>query len=273
MIKEKSTDRLDKGRILADLRSSMFSRNLILREKMDSTNLFAKDLARHGAPEGTLVLAEEQTAGRGRQERRWLSPAYVNLLFSILVRPSLPMDRAFVLTMILAIAVIDSVKALYGLDTLIKWPNDLYIGNRKLGGILTEFSAGEGGIDYVVLGLGLNVNWNPGEEGGLLHPATSIRAESGAPVSRNELLVAILKRFEYDYGRLSPAEMGELYRRWNDLSMIMGREVDIHSREEHIRGTVRRIDPTGALIIQDAGGEERKILSGDVSRWSGWDQA
>lgn len=272
MFRENPSDRLDKGRILEALGDSMFSGNIVLREKMDSTNLFAKELARHGAPEGTLVLAEEQTAGRGRLERRWVSPGYVNLLFSILVRPSLPMDRVFVLTMILAIAAVDGIKALHRLDALIKWPNDLYIGNRKLGGILTEFSAGEGKIEYVILGLGLNVNWNPGDEEGVLHPATSIRVESGTAVSRNELLVAVLKKFEYDYCLLSPGRMEGLYRRWNALSMILGKEVHIRSREEHIRGTVLRIDPSGALIIRDKRGEERKILSGDVSQWSGWEQ-
>ncbi len=259
-------DLLDQRIILNRLSSSsIFSKNIILHKRVDSTNLLAKEMASRGAPEGTVVLAEEQTAGRGRLERQWLSPGYVNLLFSILLRPSLPVDQVFVLTMTLAIAAVDGVEALCGLNALIKWPNDLYIGDRKLGGILTEFSTRGGKIEYVILGLGLNVNWNPGEGEDIIYPATSIFAESGARVSRNELLVTILKGFEDHYRQLLSGRIEALHERWNRLSMVMGKEVRIHSREGDIRGLALRIDPSGALIIRDEKGEERRIISGDVS--------
>ena len=184
-------DALNKKAILDCLGSSMFASNAILLDTVDSTNRFLKDMALRGAAEGTLVLAEEQTAGKGRMKRRWFSKGYCNLLFSILLRPSLKVDKVFVLTMIMAIATIEAIKVIKDLNTMIKWPNDLYIGARKLGGILTEFTVEAGRIGHVILGVGLNVNWNPGEQAGLLYPATSIQAESGRSVSRNGLLASV----------------------------------------------------------------------------------
>ena len=266
MPQEDLRDFLDQNLILNSLSSSsIFSGNIIIHKRVDSTNLLAKEMASRGSPDGTVVLAEEQTAGRGRLERRWLSPGYVNLLFSILLRPSIPVERVFVLTMILAIAATDAVKAMAGLSALIKWPNDLYTGDRKFGGILTEFSTREGKIEYVILGLGLNVNWNPGAEEDTIYPATSIFAESGARVSRNDLLVAILKGFEDYYRQVLSGRIEALHERWNQLSMVTGKEVRIRSREGDIMGLALRIDPSGALIIRDEKGEERRILSGDVS--------
>ena len=255
-------DALDRKTILDGLGPSMFSRNIVLLRSVDSTNLLAKDLASEGAPEGTLVLAEEQTAGRGRMERRWLSPGYKNLLFSVILRPSIPPERVFVLTMILSIAVIDGIRHP---KVMIKWPNDLYIGNRKLGGILTEFSVKDGKVEYAVLGLGLNVNWNPGEQAGLLYPATSIQAESGRSVSRNGLLVEILHVFIKYYEETLSGRTEDLYRRWNDLSMVLGREVTVDLNGEILTGRADRIDRSGALLLKDGSGREHRIWSGDVS--------
>ncbi|MFC1868039.1 biotin--[acetyl-CoA-carboxylase] ligase [Thermodesulfobacteriota bacterium] len=265
MSRETQTDALNKKAVLARLGTSMFATNVILHNSIDSTNRYARDMAGKGAPEGTLVLAEEQTAGKGRMERRWLSKGYSNLLFSVLLRPSLTVDKVFVLTMIMAIATIEAVKVMKSLNTMIKWPNDLYIGQRKLGGILTEFSVRDGVVGHVILGIGLNVNWNPGEDHGLLYPATSIFAESGSRVSRNELLAGILKEFEGYYKEVLTGRTEDLYRRWNELSLIMGKEVNIESNGEKIRGMALRIDHQGALIIRDGRGKERKVLSGDIS--------
>lgn len=167
--------------------------------------------------------------------------------------------------MILALATIDVVGEVSGLFPMIKWPNDLYVGRRKLAGILTEFSLRDGETDYVILGLGLNVNWKPEDEKEISNQATSIFAETGIKFSRNDLLVKILKLFEkYYYGVLS-GRVDDFYKRWNDLSLITGQEVEIESAEGKIRGKVIRIEYDGALIIEDNKGEEQKILSGDVS--------
>jgi len=256
---------LDKALILKGLEGTIFSRNFIFYESISSTNTLAKEQAINGAPEGTVVLAEEQTAGKGRLARRWLSPGQENLLFTILLRPLLNADNIFSLTMILAISTIDTVNELTGLDVLIKWPNDLYINKKKLAGILTEFSLKNGIAEYVILGLGLNVNWMPGEGDGIPYPATSVLAESGVAVSRNSLLISILKRFEETYKKALSGNTEYLHMRWNELSMVIGRDVEIISLDDVIKGKAMAIDREGALILKNSKGEEIRILSGDVS--------
>ena len=250
--------------ILKKLGQSIFTRNLIYHESLDSTNTLAKELGEQEEPEGTLVLTEYQTAGRGRMGRDWFSRGYQNLLFSVLLRPHMPPNQIFVLTMILALATMDATKSVCGLKLKIKWPNDLYVGRKKLGGILTEFSVKGKEVEYAVLGLGLNVNWTPGEEERLLYPATSILTETGLRTSRNELLISILKTFEKYYRKVLNGEIEGFYGRWNEHSLIIGRVVEIASGTKKIRGMACRIDRDGSLVIKDEKGKEQKIFSGDV---------
>jgi BirA family transcriptional regulator, biotin operon repressor / biotin---[acetyl-CoA-carboxylase] ligase len=260
-----TSEQLDRETLIKGLGKSIFSQNLIIYQKINSTNVVAKDMATKGAPEGTIVIAEEQTAGKGRLDRRWLSNSHKNLLFTILLRPSWGADNIFLLTMMLAISAIDETKNIAGVDILIKWPNDLYVGKKKLAGVLTEFSMKEGIAEYVVLGLGINVNWMPGAHDGLLYPATSILAETGKAVSRSDLLMGLLKRFDIAYAKALSGKTDDVYERWNKLSMVIGQEVEIISQDEIIKGKAIAIDRTGALILKNNLGEEVKMLSGDVS--------
>ncbi len=265
MKEDRDSNRLDPDIITGILESSIFSKNMAFHERLTSTNELAKELALKGAPEGTIILTEEQTAGKGRMERRWLSPAYKNLLFSVLLRPGLPVDKAFTLTMILGFSVIEEIKARNRLDVMIKWPNDLCINYKKVGGILTEFSVRKRRLDYMILGLGLNVSWSPGGNEGIIYPATNILAESGLMISRNELLSWILKRFEGYYQKVLSGKTEDLYIRWNKLSTVIGRDVEIISQDGIVTGKALRIDSQGTLILKDDHGEEKRILSGDVS--------
>ena len=252
--------------IQRELGGSRFSLNIVYRAAVGSTNDLAKDLALEGAPGGTVVLTDEQTAGRGRRGRSWLAPSRTNLLFSVLLRPSLSPDRVFSLTMALALACLEAIREETGLQCLIKWPNDLYAGGRKLAGILTEFGGKAGQVEWVVLGLGLNVNWCPkGEIAVPGSPATSILAETRETFSRNGLLVQILKRFESHHERLLSGGVSDLYRRWNEHSLVMGKEVVIESEERRILGKAVRIDENGALILEDERGKRHTITHGDVS--------
>ncbi len=260
-----SMDSIHPHTILDKLGSSLFAQNIIFHRSLDSTHTLAKELAAQGAPEGTLVLAEEQRAGRGRMGRRWISPGYVNLLFSLLLRPKIHKDQVFVTTMILALATMEAIKSRTGLTSRIKWPNDIFVAGKKLGGILTEFSMSHEDIDYVVLGLGLNVNWSPDQTQEDSNPATSILAETGSKISRNDLLVSILMTFEIYYGQVLSGRIEDFYRTWNEASMIIGRNVEIVSPKEKTHGKALRIDRNGALVIQDNAGKERKIISGEVS--------
>lgn len=256
-------DALEPEYILDQLGPSLFSENIIFRKTLDSTNRLAKELARQGAPEGSVVLTEKQTAGRGRKGREWISPGHRNLLFSLLLRPTLPPHEVFSLTMILALAACEAVREKTGLDVLIKWPNDLYVGEKKLAGILTEFALKGEGIDYVILGLGLNVNWNP-----TTSQSTALLLETGRNISRNDLFVGMLKRFEEYYTDISPGQIARYYEKWNALSLIMGKDVEIESDQKRIQGKALGIDHDGALIIRDLKGREKKIRNGDVTvKW------
>jgi BirA family transcriptional regulator, biotin operon repressor / biotin---[acetyl-CoA-carboxylase] ligase len=260
-----STEPLNKDVIIKALKGTIFSQNLILYQTIDSTNTVTKNLAMKDAPEGTVIITEEQTAGKGRLDRKWFSQSNKNLLFTILLRPPWGVENAFLLTMTLAISAIDEIKNLAGLDVLIKWPNDLYVGKKKLAGMLTEFSMKDHMVDYIIIGLGINVNWTPGEQDGLLYPATSILAETGRTTPRNELLAGILNRFDANYKKALSGETDFLHQRWNEVSLITGKEVDIISPEETIKGTAISIDKSGALILRNNLGKEVIVLSGDVS--------
>jgi BirA family biotin operon repressor/biotin-[acetyl-CoA-carboxylase] ligase len=225
----------------------------------------AKDLAVGGAPEGTVVVADEQTAGRGRMGRVWLSPAQGNIYVSVLLRPRFEAEQVFVLTMIFALAAIEGVEKMCGLNPMIKWPNDLYVGGQKLGGILTDFSVKGNAVDYVVLGLGLNVNWNPKEEDKILYPATSILAATGSKFSRSNLLAGILRIFENHYQSVLGGNIDVFYEKWNERSMLLGRPVEIKTTDGSVFGKALRIDRKGALVIEDNKGKERIVFNGDVS--------
>lgn len=260
---------LNLDRIKAGLISSLFGVNIVYVSALGSTNDLAKDLALGGAPEGTVVLTEEQTAGKGRRGRSWLAPSKTNLLFSILLRPALSLNRVFSLTMALALAALEAVEGETGVPCRIKWPNDLYAGARKLGGILTEFAGKEKQVDWVVLGLGLNVNWCPEQGKETPWPAaTSILSETRERFPRDGLLVQILRRFESHLVRLLSGAGEDLYRKWNQCSMVLGKEVVIESEGSRMTGKATRIDENGALILEDGEGRRHVITHGDVSlRW------
>lgn len=167
--------------------------------------------------------------------------------------------------MVMALAGSDAVKKMTGLSPLIKWPNDLYVEGKKMGGILTEFSVKAREVEYVIVGLGLNVNWSPQEDEALLYSATSIFAETGKRGSRMDLLVEILRSYEADYSRVLAGGIEGIYKRWNDLSMITGREVTVDLGQETIQGRVKKIDKDGSLVIIKKDGRIEKIQNGDVS--------
>jgi BirA family biotin operon repressor/biotin-[acetyl-CoA-carboxylase] ligase len=174
-------------------------------------------------------------------------------------------DRVFVLTMVLALAALNAVNKVTGVKAMIKWPNDLYVGTKKLAGILTEFSVKGKQVDWAVLGMGMNVGWHPEVPEGSGAPATSLLEETGQRVSRNDLLLEILTGFEALYRDVVRGSMKALYDGWNQNCLILGKAIVIESDLERIEGRALRIDDCGALIIEDAKGDQRRILTGDVS--------
>jgi BirA family biotin operon repressor/biotin-[acetyl-CoA-carboxylase] ligase len=174
-------------------------------------------------------------------------------------------DRVFVLTMVLALAGVKAVKKVAAVEAMIKWPNDLYVGPKKLAGVLTEFAVRGKQVDWVVPGMGINVAWRPDapEQGGV--PATSLQEETGQRASRNELLIELLTEFEGLYKEVVGGNMEGLYEEWNRNCLVLGKAVVVATEKERIEGKALRIDDCGALILEDAEGNERRILTGDVS--------
>ncbi|MCF8130378.1 MAG: biotin--[acetyl-CoA-carboxylase] ligase [Deltaproteobacteria bacterium] len=249
------------------LENCLFGKRVIFRDTLGSTNVFLKELAQKGAVEGTVVIADEQSAGLGRLGRQWFSKKGENLLFSVLLRPELPASKIFSLTMRFALAGIDAIHEISGLNAMIKWPNDIYIGQKKIGGILTEFSVMEGMVQYVILGMGLNVNWKPELEQTLLYSTSSILNETKRRVSREGLLCKLLKGLENNYN-VAKGDMEEregLFERWNEKSLVLGKTVTVETGKERVEGKVKGIDRDGALMLITADGQKRKFVCGDVS--------
>jgi BirA family biotin operon repressor/biotin-[acetyl-CoA-carboxylase] ligase len=237
-----------------------------------STNEEAKRLAANGAREGTVLVADEQTAGKGRLGRGWSAPANSCLLMSLLFRPTLSPAQAPRLTMLCSLAAAEAIEEDSGLAVAIKWPNDLVIPQsssaahpyRKLGGLLTETAISGGTLLFAVVGMGINVNLDPAELGPVMTPATSLSAELGRPVDRAALLVDILQRIEDRY----PQVAGEqLCSDWARRLVTIGQRVRVTSAgaREPVEGVAEGVNPDGMLYVRDLAGNLHLIAVGDVT--------
>jgi BirA family biotin operon repressor/biotin-[acetyl-CoA-carboxylase] ligase len=232
--------------------------------EIDSTNSRARELAEQGAGEGTLVAAEHQSRGRGRMDRGWSSPPGENLLFSLLLRPQLPPQQTFSLIMLASVSLCRAVQSETGLAAGIKWPNDVYLQGKKLAGILTEFAADSDRLNYVIIGLGVNVNWFPEQLLPGAQPATSLQQEAGRRISRVGLLASFLNQAEELYQEAERKGFGFLRGEWDGLSLVRDRPVKIETGKETWRGVARGIDDQGALIVDLEDGRQMLFHTGDV---------
>ncbi|MBC7264950.1 MAG: biotin--[acetyl-CoA-carboxylase] ligase [Chloroflexi bacterium] len=249
--------------IKARLTTATVGRNFIYLPQTGSTNEVAKQLAGQGAPEGTLVIAEEQTAGKGRLGRRWLAPAGTSLLLSLIFYPNLPPTHVGALTMICGLAVLDALEETAGLVGSLKWPNDILLNERKAGGILTELAVRGERIEYVIVGLGLNVNLRPAEVPGLPPDTTSVSEAAGRPVNRGELLLSLLAHVERHYLSLQHGHLP--HREWASRLSTLGQQIVAMTPEGTIVGLARDVDETGALLILTPEGNTVRLLAGDVT--------
>lgn len=229
-----------------------------------STNDEAKKLAQMGAPHGTLVIAEEQTGGRGRLGRKWVSAPGQGIWLSIILRPSLEPSEAPRITMACAVAAAKAIRQEVGVNCLIKWPNDLLIDGKKVAGILTEMSADMDKIHYVVTGIGMNVN-NAEFPPDIEKTATSLKLASGEEVERLKILTQFLSQFEEIYRSLESGEFEAILGEWRQLSCNLGKRVRIIGRNFELEGTALDVDGDGALLIKTDEGQVERVLSGDVS--------
>jgi BirA family biotin operon repressor/biotin-[acetyl-CoA-carboxylase] ligase len=258
-------DRLLPALIKPGLETDILGRQIYYYPVATSTNTLAKEMAAQGACEGTLLIAEEQTQGRGRMGRSWLSPAGKNLLFSLILRPPLSPVQISFITMLSALAVVKTIRVLTSLEALIKWPNDVMINHRKVGGILTEFSAEQDQVIYVILGIGVNLNFDPTSYPEIAQIATSIYLESGQEVDRIKFLHTLLGELEKQYKDLLEGKNASILQEWRSLLMMLNKEVEIISNQETLTGWAEDVDEYGALVLRLASGNQVKIYTGDVS--------
>jgi len=239
-------------------------REIIHMDEVDSTNRMAKDLAIRGVPEGALVIAEKQTRGRGRMDRDWFSPPGGGIYMTIVLRPSLPPAEAPKITLLTGVALAESLREISRIEARIKWPNDIVIKGKKLAGILTELSAEIDAINFVLIGIGVNVNTGEFPES-VQETATSLLIETGQHFSRAPLVRDFLSRFEAFYDESKGRGFDGIIRRWNGLTDTVGRKVRIDAVGREYTGEALRVDTDGALIIRDERGSLHRIVSGDVS--------
>jgi len=260
--------------ILAGLPTRFVGRTVYYWPAVGSTNDELKRLAEAGAPEGTLALADEQTAGRGRLGRTWVAPAGSGLLMSLLFRPAwLAPAQAQQLTMLCALAAADAVTKISGLQPGLKWPNDLLLDGKKLAGVLTELSFAGDRLAWAVVGVGLNVNADfadqpalarasgPGPD--LAGTAISLAMAAGRPVSRLRLLHAYLAGVETRYAMLRSGQSP--HREWAARLATLGQAVVVDAPDGVYQGIAEGVDEAGALLLYQPSGEIARILAGDVT--------
>ncbi len=245
------------------LRTELIGQSIVCYSSIGSTNEVLKGLATQGALEGTLVVADEQTAGKGRLGRKWLAPPGTSLLLSLLFRPNLAPNQAPRLTMICSLAIAEAIEGLTGLSVGLKWPNDIFIWGKKAGGILTESGTTGRRLDYVVVGMGLNVNLAVSTLPELRGPATSLSEELRWEVSRLELLWRILEGIETRYKSLRRGELP--HEEWAARLINLGCEVQVTTTDEVLVGWAEGMNADGALILRTPDGRRRRILAGDVT--------
>jgi BirA family transcriptional regulator, biotin operon repressor / biotin---[acetyl-CoA-carboxylase] ligase len=256
--------------LVADEIRSRLSTRIVGREvycftELASTNLTAMEQGEAGAAEGLVVLADLQTAGKGRLGRRWESPAEVNLYLSILLRPDMPPWEVPRLTFLSAVAAARALQEVARLEVQVKWPNDLLVNGKKIAGLLNEMSAESDAVHHVVLGLGLNLNMTAAQfPPDLRYPATSVLLETGAEVSRLAVVVSLLEQFDRLYDEFLQHGMEPVRKAWQELFAMRGKTVRVESGQSSVTGVVAGIDEDGALLLQLPSGELERVLSGDV---------
>lgn len=260
-----NADILNEAEIRAAMKSQWLGQHVTFLEETDSTNNVVRRMAEQGAPEGTLAVAEIQTAGKGRRGRSWSSPKGSGIWHSFLLRPEFAPEHASMLTLLAAMAVQKSVKDVTGLDCKIKWPNDIVVNGKKICGILTEMSTEEDSIRYVVVGIGINVNTEsfPPE---ISDTATSLKLSLGHELKRAPLIGAVLKSFEQYYSRfMEYGDMTGLMDEYNEMLANRKRQVRVLDPHGSYEGMALGIDKEGCLLVKREDDSVSAVISGEVS--------
>ena len=261
----RSPDLLTPSEVKPLLGTKQLGRVIHYFQTIDSTNSKAYQLALEGAKEGELVIAESQEKGRGRLGRHWFSPPFLNLYLSVILRPNIPPQQASLITLMAAVATVDAIRKFTGLLPLIKWPNDILLRDRKVAGLLNEIHSEMDRVHFIILGMGVNLNVD-----GKMFPkevrtlATSLKKEMGQTISRKAFLQLLLQELEGWYTLFLKEGAAAILKAWRDRAQIKGRRVKVHSFGKTLVGVAVDVDSDGALILETADGERKKIVAGDV---------
>ncbi|BCA79238.1 biotin--[acetyl-CoA-carboxylase] ligase [Desulfuromonas sp. AOP6] len=258
-------DTLIPAEIQANLGTDCVGREVIHFEETESTNRIAHEYGKAGAEEGLVIIAEQQTAGKGRLGRPWISPAGVNLYTSILLRPSILPRWATQLTFLSSVAVARAIEAVSGLQPQVKWPNDVLIDGKKVAGILNEIDAEMEGIHYLVMGIGVNLNMTADQfPDDLRYPATSLALEAGRDFSRLTFARTLYRGLDDLYRTYLQEGFRPIAAEWNLFFAWQGKEVEVDFQDRRLQGTVTGIDTDGALLLRLHSGATERVLAGDV---------
>ena len=265
-ILKESPNRLFPQEILSRLQTRWLGHNICYRDSIDSTNTLAKGLANEGCPNGLVVVAEEQGAGKGRLSRGWISPYAKGIWFSVLLKPPFLPQEASKCTLLAAVAVVKAVNKIAGVHAAIKWPNDILLMGRKLVGILTEMNAEFGHINYVVIGTGINTNATPDDyPEDVKDIAVSVADAATEQFTRVDLLCDILKNMEDLYEKALLDGFAPILEEWRKYSCTLGQEVKVMAPDCTYFGKAEDIDEDGLLIVRKVDGTLEKVMAGDVS--------
>lgn len=260
-----SPDVMTRQELSSLIKTAWAGQKIYYYDIIDSTNTCIKRLGEEGAPHGTLVAADQQSAGRGRRGRAWESPPGGSIYMSLLLRPDISPAKAPMLTLVMALAVAAGLKECTGLEVQIKWPNDIVLKGKKLAGILTEMSTEIDCINYVVIGTGINVNVKslPKE---LSEKATSLFAETGQKVKRSKIIAAVMSHFEASYNIFEKTRsMKELKEQYNSLLVNDNREVRVLGEKAQYDGVSLGINEQGELLVRRKDGTVEAVFAGEVS--------
>ncbi len=262
---QKLPDILAPSLLRSKLGENQIGHRIVHYFKIDSTNDVALKMASRGAPHGTLILAEEQTAGRGRFGRKWHSEKSSGIYSSIILRPALPPSAAPILTLMAGVAAHRAVVNVTGLPADIRWPNDLLVNGKKVCGVLTEMSAELDRLHAVVLGIGINVN-NHEMSAGLRPIATSLRLEGGKAYSRAQVLISLLKELERYYRVLLQEGGRKIVEAWSAASTFArGKRVRVVTGAEEYQAETQGLEPSGALLVRRDDGRQESLVAGEVN--------
>ncbi|MBU1042932.1 MAG: biotin--[acetyl-CoA-carboxylase] ligase [Candidatus Omnitrophica bacterium] len=255
-------DKLLPDEISYGLETKVLGKKIYAYNSADSTNIIAYNLAEQSEAEGALIVAEKQTKGKGRMGRHWVSPPGSGIYMSLILKPKISPAEAGKITLMSSVAVAKTIRKTTKIKAEIKWPNDVYIADAKVCGILTEMSAEMDMINFIIMGIGININT---PKSSLPDMATSLFIETKQKVNRVTFLQAMLWEIETYYNKLVKGSFSDIINDWRDLSLTLGKRIKVEWRGKLIQGQAMDIDDSGALIVRDDFGFSHHILSGDVS--------